>query len=142
MTIWQRLVKHLDVLAQVLFDQILRPSIESPRTSKIIFILQSSMRDIWRKDVQPKTKKCRGGEKVQLPVWGEIEESIAFQMIDVGVEREEKEAFLTVWGEPFMMEHGGGPTKTQMPRHVLYLKSNSELIPYLKDIFTRYRLEG
>ncbi|MCS4540994.1 MAG: hypothetical protein HY929_01525 [Euryarchaeota archaeon] len=126
--------------SQDLFDRLLKPSIQSQKSSKIVFVLKHSMKDAWEKDIQPKIEKCKGKEKIQPPLWRDIEENIAFRMIDVSSEKEVKEAFLTVWGEPFMMEHRVEKEETRMPRHVLYVRSHSELIPRLKDIFMRYKL--
>jgi len=124
-----------------LFDRLLRSSIENPRTTKIIFIMKPDMRSIWEKEVQPKIDKYNGKEKVKPPVWNDIDEGIAFRMIDTGAEKESKEALLTFWGEPFMMEYETRGKKGQMPRYAIYTRSHSELIPRLKDIFTKHRLK-
>jgi hypothetical protein len=39
-----------------------------------------------------------------------------------------------------MMEFQDRGTKWQMPRYVIYTRGHSELIPRLKDIFTKHRL--
>lgn len=121
-----------------LFNKLLKPSIESSRTTSITFILKDSMREAWDKKVQPQIEKCKGKRKVRPILWRDIEENIAFRMIDISAEKETKEAFLTVWGEPFMF--GPEKEKVQMTRHVLYVRSHSELIPLFKDIFIRYKL--
>lgn len=123
-----------------LFDRLLKSSIENPRTTKIILVMKPEMREVWEKEVQPKVDRCKGRDKVKPPVWSEIEEGIALRMIDSSSEREAKEALLTFWGEPFMMEFQDRGTKGQMPRYVIYTRSHSELIPRLKDIFTKHRL--
>ncbi|HOV79925.1 MAG TPA: hypothetical protein PK728_07420 [Bacillota bacterium] len=125
--------------SQRLFDGLLKISIESSRTSKIIFVLRPAMREIWEREILPEIEKCAGKEKVLEPVWCDVEESIAFQMIDVGVGKEEKEALLTFWGEPFMMDLG--ERGEHVPRYLIHVKSHSELIPRLKDIFIRCRLK-
>lgn len=127
--------------SQEVFNKLLRSSMENPRTTKIFFVLRPTMKGVWEREVQPKIERCKGKEKVQLLMWSDIEESIAFRMIDVGVEREAKEALLTFWGEPFMIEHGEREEKAHMPRYVIHVKSHSELLPRLKDIFVKHRLK-
>lgn len=126
--------------SQDLFDKLLRLSIDNPRTTKIVFVLRPAMKGVWEEHVRPKIDRCKGKKKVQPVIWSDIEESISFRMIDVGVGKEAKEALLTFWGEPFMMEHGVGEEKAHMPRYVLHVKSHSELLPRLKDIFAKHRL--
>jgi hypothetical protein len=124
--------------SQEVFNGLLKPSIESSRTTRIIFVLRPFMKDIWDREVWPKIQKCDGWNKVQEPIWSDLEENIAFQMIDVGVEKEAKEALLAFWGEPFMMELGR--PGEHVPRYLIHVKGQSELIPRLKDIFVRCKL--
>ncbi len=124
-----------------LFDLLLRTSIENQKTTKIAFIMRPSMREIWEREIQPMIDKCRGKEKVQPPIWVEIEEGISFRMIDVDSGKTGKEALLTFWGEPFMMEHASAERKAHMPRYVLHVKHDSELLHRLKDIFINHRLK-
>lgn len=126
--------------SQELFDRLLRISIESSKTTKIFFVMDLSMKEAWERDILPKIIKCRCYDKVQEPVWCNIDESIAFQMIDVGVEKEAKEALLAFWGEPFMMELGS--EGQHVPRYLIHVKSQSELIPRLQDIFVKCRLKN
>jgi hypothetical protein len=126
--------------SQELFDKLLRTSIDSSKTTKIFFVMNRSMKDTWERDIRPKIENCRGRDKVQEPVWRDIEESIAFHMIDVGVGKEAKEALLAFWGEPFMMELGG--QGEHVPRYLIHVKSQSELISRLKDIFVKCRLKN
>jgi hypothetical protein len=70
--------------SQELFDRLLKTSIDSSRTTKIYFVMNKTMKEAWERDIMPKIEKCRGRDKVQEPVWRAIDESIAFQMIDVG----------------------------------------------------------
>lgn len=123
--------------SQRLFDSLLKPSIESPKSTRVIFVQKASMKGVWDREVQPKIEKCGGRDKVQA-VWCNIDENIAFQMIDVGVDKEAKEALVAVWGEPFMMDLG--KSGEQVPRYLIHIKSQSELIPRLKDIFVRCKL--
>ncbi|MDD4335268.1 MAG: hypothetical protein PHY77_06640 [Desulfotomaculaceae bacterium] len=126
--------------SQEIFDRLLKTSIESSRTSKIYFVMNKTMKEAWDKDVRPKIEKCRNRDKVQEPVWRNIDENIAFQMIDVGVDKEAKEALLAFWGEPFMMEldHEG----QHVPRYLIHVKCQSELISRLQDVFVKCRLKN
>ncbi|MHB0976139.1 MAG: hypothetical protein ACYC1U_02965 [Candidatus Aquicultorales bacterium] len=124
-----------------LFDALLRPSIENQKTTKVAFIMRPSMKAIWEEYVQPQIETCRGKEKVQTPIWVEIDESISFRMIDLSADQERKEALLTFWGEPFMMEHTTSSHRAHMPRYVLLIKHHSELIHRLKDIFVKHKLQ-
>lgn len=126
--------------SQELFDRLLKTSIESSRTTKIYFVMNKTMKEAWDNDVRPKIEMCRGRDKVQEPVWRDIDESIAFQMIDVGADKEAKEALLGFWGEPFMMELGS--EGQHVPRYLIHVKSQSELISRLQDIFVRCRLKN
>lgn len=126
--------------SQELFDRLLKTSIESSRTTKIYFVMNKTMKEAWDNDVKPKIEMCRGRDKVQEPVWRDIDESIAFQMIDVGADKEAKEALLGFWGEPFMMELGS--EGQHVPRYLIHVKSRSELISRLQDIFVRCRLKS
>lgn len=126
--------------SQELFDRLLKTSIDSSRTTKIYFVMNKTMKEAWERDIRPKIEKCHGRDKVQEPVWRTIDESIAFQMIDVGGDREAKEALLAFWGEPFMMELGS--EGQHVPRYLIHVKSQSELISRLQDIFVRCRLKN
>jgi hypothetical protein len=125
--------------SQEMFDKLLKTSIESSKTTRIYFVLNNTMKEAWDKDVKPKIEACRGRDKVQEPVWRDIEENIAFHMIDVGTDKEAKEALLAFWGEPFMMalENRG----EHVPRYLIHVKSQSELISRFQDIFVRCRLK-
>lgn len=124
-----------------LFNSLLRASIENQKTTKITFIMRPSMKEIWEQQVQPMIDECRGKEKVQPPIWTDIEEGISFRMIDVDSGKMGKEALLTFWGEPFMMEHVAEERMAHMPRYVLHVKHDSELLHRLKDIFMKHRLK-
>lgn len=128
--------------SQEAFDRLLRPAIENPKTKKIEFILRPWMKDFWEENVQPKIDKCKGKEKVVPPIWRDIKENIGFKMIDLSDTEDLKEAHLTVWGEPFTMEH---PIeifpKIYHPRFILYLKSDCKMIPHLKELYIKYRAQ-
>lgn len=128
-----------------IFDKLLKPAIENPKTSKIIFILRPQFKEIWEKDAMPKIMKTNGKDKVLPPVWRDIEEDIAFKMIDLSAEKEEKEAHMTILGEPFIMERERDKDiamRTYHPRYLFYIRTHSELIPRLKELFLKYKLKS
>ncbi len=131
-------------LSDVVFENVFKPAIENRKTTRIIPVLKDEYRKTWERDVTPKIRSCSGAENVSSPVWVEsIDENIAFIVIDSG-ERSQKEADIAVWGEPFMVEymtHEGGSTKS-VPRYLIHVKSDSELIYRLKDIFDKYMHKG
>ena len=131
-------------LSDVVFENVFKPAIENKDTTRIIPVLKEEYRKTWETDVTPKIKSCSGAENVSSPVWVEsIDENIAFIAIDSG-EKPQKEADIAVWGEPFMAEymtHEGG-LKKSVPRYLIHVKSDSELIYRLKDIFDKYRHKG
>jgi hypothetical protein len=53
----------------------------------------------------------------------------------------QKEADISVWGEPFMAEYTfeDGGVKKSVPRYLIHVKSGSELSYRLNDLFKKYR---
>ena len=126
-------------LSELVFDNVFKPAIESEGTKRIIPIVKKHYKEIWEKEVAPKINSCKGSEKVEKPIFADIRENIAFIMIEN--ERGEKEADISVWGEPFMAEFKIGESEAMrgVPRYIIYIKSNSELIYRLNDIYEKYR---
>lgn len=128
--------------SQEVFDKLLKSAIENPKTKRVEFILKPEMKSFWEEEVHPKIDRCAGKEKVAQPMWRDITESVGFKMIDLSETGEVKEAHLTVWGEPFTMEHESNVfPKIYYPRYILYLKSNCEMVPRLKELFLKYRMQ-
>ncbi|MEE9568426.1 MAG: hypothetical protein V3W37_03490, partial [Candidatus Binatia bacterium] len=129
-------------LSDSVFENVFRPAIENPNTKKIVPILREPFKEMWQEEVSAKIKRCKGSEKVEEPIWRDIKENIAFTAIDLG-EGDLKEADISVWGEPFMAEYPIGETNVtkSVPRYLLHVKSDSELIYRLKDIFKKYSLK-
>lgn len=75
----------------------------------------------------PKIKACSGQQKVLEPLWIDLSDTISFVMIDIGGGK--SEALVSFWGEPFMAL----ATDKNVPRYVLHVNSNSELIVRLKE---------
>jgi hypothetical protein len=126
-------------ISDIVFKNVFKPAIENKGTARIIPILKTEYRKIWESDVTPKISNCHGAEKVSSPIWASIDENIAFIAID-SAEGSQKEADIAVWGEPFMAEYmtHAGESKKSVPRYLIHVKSDSELIYRLKDIFDRY----
>ena len=125
-----------------LFERVLKPVIENPNATEIQFIVHISEKETWEKDFQPLLDKCKNRDKVLPPIFSDIKEPFAFQMVRIGREKDIREALLAIWGEPFMAELGADRREypVRHPRYVFHIKSHSELIPRLKELFMRYKL--
>ncbi|MFV2040471.1 MAG: hypothetical protein ACC644_00575 [Candidatus Hydrothermarchaeales archaeon] len=131
-------------LSDVVFENVFKPAIENKNTSRIIPVLKKQYKDqckdMWSTGVMPKIGKCIGADKVSEPIWTDIEGHIAFIAIDTS-EEGVKEADISVWGEPFMAEYmtEGKEVQKSVPRYLIHVKGDSELIYRLTDIFNKYR---
>ena len=125
-----------------LFDRTLKFVIENPEITKIQFIIHISEKETWEKEFQPLLDKCRGKDKILEPIFAEIKEPFAFQMVRLSEKKDVREALLAIWGEPFMAELGSDRRAypVRHPRYVFHIKSHSELISRLKELFMRYKL--
>jgi|AntDeeMinimDraft_5_1070356.scaffolds.fasta_scaffold05645_1 hypothetical protein len=119
---------------QDLFDALLRPPIENPNVSSIQFVLDESEQERWNTQVKPKVQDCRGVETVQEPIWRDLDDNVSF--ILRGTENEQTDALLSFWGEPFMAR-----TTRDVPRYIIHVTEDSELIPQLRDIEREHRLQ-
>jgi hypothetical protein len=113
--------------AQQPFNIMLRPFIENPLVTSVRFVLNSAEKERWQSDVLPKIKACAGQLKVEEPYWCELKDNISFVIVETGGGK--AEALVSFWGEPFMAL---GVDKN-VPRYVLHVSSNSELIARLKE---------
>lgn len=118
---------------QDLFDSLLRPAIENPNVSSVQFILDESERERWETEVKPKVAECRSSETVREPIWRDLNENVSF--ILGGTDTERTDALLSFWGEPFMAR-----TTRDVPRYIIYVTEDSELIPQLRDLEREHRL--
>jgi hypothetical protein len=84
--------------------------------------------DRWHRDVAPKVLACHGSEKVQEPVWVEMDETVSFILAEN--ETGKTEAHLSFWGEPFMSKSTG----RSVPRYVFHVLDHPPLIGHLVDI--------
>ena len=114
--------------AQQPFNIMLRPFIENPAVSSIRFVLDSGEKERWQSDVLPKINATSGYTKVEEPYWCNLKDNISFVIAETG-EVGQSEALVSFWGEPFMAIG----TDKNVPRYVLYVNSNSELIARLKE---------
>ncbi len=114
--------------AQQPFNIMLRPFIENPAVSSIRFVLDSEEKQRWQSDVLPKINATSGYTKVEEPYWCNLKDNISFVIAETG-EEGQSEALVSFWGEPFMAIG----TDKNVPRYVLHVSSNSELIARLKE---------
>ncbi|MFN8559830.1 MAG: hypothetical protein U0531_21600 [Dehalococcoidia bacterium] len=120
---------------QALFDVLLRPAVENPRVTSIIFMLDNNERERWQTLVLPKLAACAGREKVREPHWSELHETISF-ILSEQESHGATEAHLSFWGEPFMARTAG----RHVPRYIFHVQRHSELIARLAEIQRLYRL--
>jgi hypothetical protein len=119
---------------QALFDTLLRPAVENPSVRSIQFVLDSSQRTQWEQDVVPKLDACRGKDRVRSPVWTTIHENLSLILADA--EAGKTECLLSFWGEPFMASTPG----RDVPRYILHVQRDSQLIGRLVDLARGYRV--
>jgi hypothetical protein len=120
---------------QSLFDALLRPAIENPRVSSIQFVLDRREQERWRRAVRPKLDQCGGRDKVQEPVWCDLNESTSF-ILSAVEPHGELEAHVSFWGEPFMARS----SERDVPRFIFHVQRHSELIGRLVELARHYRV--
>jgi hypothetical protein len=120
---------------QDLFDCLLRPAVENPQVTRIVFVLDQGERANWRDHVVPKLASCTGRDKVLEPRWCAMNESVSFILADREADGQ-VEAQLSFWGEPFMARTTG----RDVPRYIFRVQPHSELIPQLVELERRYRM--
>lgn len=120
---------------QELYDVLLRPAVENPHVSRILFVLDESERDRWEQDVLPKLAETRGREKVAEPHWATLDQSISFILADAD-SAGRTEAHVSFWGEPFMARSTG----RSIPRYVLHVQPGSELLERLAELERNVRM--
>lgn len=127
-------------------DQFIRPFLQNKHTKSLTFINKVEEQELWESEVAPKMASYKSAEKINKPIFRDIEEHIAFVMTELRTDKESREALLAIWGEPFMAAYPGTvlnqthPQKPQsyIPRYYIVIKSYSDLIPRLKDIWDKY----
>jgi hypothetical protein len=120
---------------QALFDKMLRPAIENPLVSSILFVCDEKEKALWDSEVMPKVRQCRMSEKVSEPKWCSLSEPLSF-ILSQGDSH--MEALLSFWGEPFMAR----TTKRDVPRYIFLVPPNSELLPRLAELEREYRMRA
>ena len=114
--------------AQEPFDVMLRPFIENPKVTSLRFVLGTGEKERWHNDVLPKINACNGYKKVTEPHWARLEERLSFVITEAGEGK--AEALVSFWGEPFMAVS----TDKSVPRYILHVRENSDLIARLKEV--------
>lgn len=114
---------------QELFDTLLKPSIENPYVNSIQFVLDSSDRDLWQEEVEPKIKNCKGQNKVRDTIWTSISGGVSAIISDIDKDGK-TECLLSFWGEPFMAR----TPSHNVPRYVFHIQSHSELVGRMLEV--------
>ncbi|MCK6404660.1 MAG: hypothetical protein L6Q60_01455 [Rhodocyclaceae bacterium] len=133
-TIWYNVCLSM-YRTPALFDALLRPAIENPAISSILFILDDRQIDVWNTTILPQVENCAGGKKVLEPCWRSLDKNISFILADSHAS-DGAEALLSFWGEPFMAE----ATERSVPRFVFHVNKHAELIPHLIELSRSHRL--
>lgn len=121
---------------QGLFDLLLKPAIENPLVTSLLFILDEDQKEMWANDVLPKINKCTGKEKVSEPKWTTINENISI-IISENSHHDKTECLLSFWGEPFMARKVGN----DVPRFIFLVQHHSELVTHLVELTRNYRFK-
>jgi len=114
--------------AQHPFDIMLRPYIENTDITSIQFVLDPKEKERWNTNILPKVSVYPDRKKVKEPIWCNLQENISFILAETGIAGK-AEALVSFWGEPFMAKS----SEANVPRYVLYVGENSELITSLKE---------
>lgn len=114
--------------SQHVFDILLRPYIENPNITSIQFLINPKEKERWDKNITPKVSVLAGRKKIKEPIWCDLEETTSFILAETD-KAGKAEALVSFWGEPFMAKS----TEANVPRYVLYVGENSELITSLKE---------
>jgi hypothetical protein len=110
------------------FNLMLKPFIDNPKIKTLRFVLNVTEKDRWVSDLLPKIKACAGYAKVEEPCWVNLDNRVSFIIVEKSEGK--AEALISFWGEPFMAI---GIDKS-VPRYVIRVNENSDLIPRLKEI--------
>ncbi len=123
--------------SQQMFDLLLRPCIENPLVTSILFILDDRQKDLWRAEIAPKIAACRHSKNVREPRWCDMHENISFILSETNPEGA-IEALLSFWGEPFMSHTVG----KEVPRYIFRVRGHSDLIPRFTELERSYRFQS
>ena len=110
------------------FDIMLRPYIENTNITSIQFVLDLKEKERWNTNILSKVSVYAGRKKVKEPIWSNLEENISFILVETDTTGK-AEALVSFWGEPFMARSD----EANVPRYVLYVREDSELITSLKE---------
>jgi hypothetical protein len=121
--------------AQDTFNIMLKPFLDNSKVTSMRFVLDPGEKARWQADVVPKVKASSGFDKVEEPLWVELEDKLSFVMAETGESK--AEALVSFWGEPFMAVS----TDRNVPRYILHVWENSELIERLKELERIRRLK-
>lgn len=120
---------------QEVFDATLRLAIDSPHVTSIQLICDEREKALWEAEVLPKVQRCAGANKVRVPLWGKVPETISFILADVGT-KGRAEVLLSFWGEPFMAR----TIERSVPRYIFRVQHHSELIGRLAELARQHRM--
>jgi len=120
---------------QPLFDTLLQPALENPRTRSVLFVLDHSERERWERVILPKVRAIGAEAKLSEPVWTSLHEPVSCIIAEEEASGQ-REALLSFWGEPFMAHSHD----RDVPRYVFRIFGHSDLIQHLDELVRSYRL--
>jgi len=120
---------------QLLFDTLLRPALENPRTRSILFVLDHRERERWDRVILPRVRAIGAEAKLSEPVWTSLNEPVSCILAEEEASGQ-REALLSFWGEPFMAHSH----ERDVPRYVFRIFGDSDLIQHLDELVRGYRL--
>jgi hypothetical protein len=121
----------------MLFDMLLRPTIENSQVTSIHFVLDENQKELWKSEILPKITACSGGSKVRDPHWCNLDQTLSFILADTQPDGA-TEALLSFWGEPFMAQS----TERNVPRYIFHVQAHSELLPHFVELVRAARSRG
>lgn len=120
---------------QEVFDATLRLAIGNPHVTSIQLICDEREKSLWEAEVLPKVRRCAGANKVRVPLWGKVPETISFILADMEA-KGRAEVLLSFWGEPFMAR----TIERSVPRYVFRVQHHSELVGRLAEMARQHRM--
>jgi hypothetical protein len=120
---------------QEVFDATFQLVIDNPHVTSIQLICDEREKALWETEVLSKVQRCAGANKVRVPLWRKVPETISFIMADVGA-KGRAEVLLSFWGEPFMAR----TIERSVPRYIFRVQGHSELVGRLAELERQHRM--
>lgn len=120
---------------QEIFDMLIGPALRNPHVRSIQFILHEEERPGWETNLLSRLRESSAQGKVREVRWFRAAQAISFILAELGSEGQ-LEALISFWGEPFMAQR----TEHQIPRYVLRVRGQSDLVPRLVELARQHQI--